>query len=112
MTIIIIQIYIQTITLGKENNLENKKIKNNFRKNNNNDFHYNNYKSPEKKNLNLKSTSTMIFNKDEYLTERNNNNINNPTKFSSIAQRGRNLIADSEFIPINESKFIYLIFSK
>ena len=39
----------------------------------------NNYgnRIPEKRNVNLKSSSTMIFNKDEYINERNNYNYNN-----------------------------------
>lgn len=47
---------------------------------------------------NLKSTSTMIYNKDELNGER----PDLETKISSLAQRGKTLIADTEFVPIVE----------
>ncbi len=94
------------------NNDEN----NNFDNFNENDFNYRNINSnnnnnnlyvtkmPEKRNVNLRSSSTMIFNNEEYLNERNNNNASiNESKITKFASIGKNLIAESEFIPIYES---------
>jgi hypothetical protein len=52
------------------------------------------------RHLNLESTSTMVFNKNEFANEKSQN-------ISSLAQRGQNLIADSEFVPIPEPKSSY-----
>jgi hypothetical protein len=47
--------------------------------------------------VNLKSTSTLVFNKDEINLEKQN-------KMSNLAKRGQNLMGDSEFVPIMSTK--------
>lgn len=57
------------------------------------------------KHLNLKSISTMVYNKEELLDERDSSiygiGIN---QMSNLANRGKTLIGNSEFIPITEGK--------
>jgi hypothetical protein len=51
--------------------------------------------------LNLKSTSTMVYNKEEYLEEKEKNTQRGERDtLSRLAQRGKNLMGDSEFVPI------------
>ncbi len=93
-----------------ENEYNNNHINNNYGK-----YHLNTNKIQEKRSINLKSSSTMIFNREEFLNERNNNTSNNAlsasdSKISKFASIGRNLIAESEFIPIHES-IIYIKFN-
>ena len=54
------------------------------------------------KNVNLKSSSNMIYNRDELLQERLGNN---DSKLGKYIGMGKNLSVESEFIPIKESKF-------
>lgn len=108
--------------INKNNNNNNYNLisddNNNFYYNNDDDYNFRNqnsaHKFPEKKSVNLRSSSTMIYNREEYINERNNNYNNNTsineskmTKFASI---GKNLIAESEFIPINESNLYEIKF--
>lgn len=54
-----------------------------------------------KQHLNLKSTSTMVYNKEDYLKEKQEfTQREERDSFSRMAQRGKNLMSDSEFIPI------------
>lgn len=54
-----------------------------------------------KQHLNLKSTSTMVYNKEDYLKEKQEfTHREERDSFSRMAQRGKNLMSDSEFIPI------------
>lgn len=60
------------------------------------------------KNINLKSSSNMIYTKDELMQERLNNNSNSSDpKLGKYIGMGKNLMVDSEFIPIKESNEIF-----
>lgn len=96
----------------ENNNFQNfNENENNYRNNNynnNNNLYAN--KAPDKRSVNLRSSSRMIFNREEYFNERNNNNTSiNESKITKFGSIGKNLIADSEFIPINESIFNNLL---
>jgi len=59
-------------------------------------------------NHHFKSTSTMVYNKEELVNERLNNNsnnfnnshYNNRNDYSSLAKVGKSLVGDTKFIPI------------
>jgi len=95
-------------------NYEDNNLEYNYNNNQNNYINKNNVYGERlsgRKNLNLRSSSTMIFNKEEFLNERNNNSSINESKLTKFASIGKNLVADSEFIPINESKISFIIIS-